>query len=277
MDGAFGHYERECRFYAELAAESPVRTPRPHFVAFEPGSRRFTLLLEDVAVARAGDQVAGLSARQAAEALAAIVPLHAHWWRSPRLERGWLTDHPGGATALEDTVRRSWPAYAAFAAGALTWESLAVGEALTRALPALRRRAAGRAPTLVHGDLRADNILFGADPVCLVDWQLAARAPGAFDVAFLLTSSLTPAVRRAHEEDLLRDYHRRLVQAGVADYPLSECVADYRLGALIGWCWPIVGVGLLDLEGARGAAVFRTWAERMAAAASDLDLAKLMD
>lgn len=276
MDAAFGHYEREFRFYREIAPTPAARAPLCHFAAFDPASRGFVLLLEDVQPAGPGDQLAGLDRDQAAAAIEAIAPLHALWWRSPALIRfDWLADRRR-VTALQAACQEFWPAYAVFVGNALGEEAGRVGQGLTEKVAILQDVAAARPPTLAHGDFRADNLLLDTSPPCIVDWQLVTRAPGAFDIAYLLTSSLTPKVRRASEMELLRLYHRLLIRHGIATYEFADCLADYRLGVLIGWCWPMVGIGMLDLADARGAAMFRAWAERMSAAAVDLDLAALL-
>ena len=76
-----GDYEREVRFYQELAASLPVRCPRcyaAHFIEDTQAraerrlrrdrGQRFVLLLEDMAPAQVGDDLAGASFAQAAAA-----------------------------------------------------------------------------------------------------------------------------------------------------------------------------------------------------------------
>ena len=66
------------------------------------------------------------------------------------------------------------------------------------------RRMRERPPTLVHADLRADNLLFGPvgtpDEVIIIDWQLAIRGMGAFDIARLMARGelLYRQGRKAH-------------------------------------------------------------------------------
>jgi len=277
MDAAFGHYRREFRFYIQIATEGGACAPRIHHAAFDEESGGFVIVMEDLVPATAADQVAGMSGEAAAAAIDAIAAFHARWWGVPLAgARAWLGDGAARARALEEQSRELWPAYEAFAGAALSANARSVGAALVERVAALAARAAGRPSTVIHGDFRADNLMFGAGPARIIDWQLTARAPGAFDIAYLLTSSLDADARRAAERSLIARYQRRLVEYGVAGYTLADAIADYRLGALIGWCWPIVGAGMLDLSDARGAALFRVWAARMSAAVDDLDLAALV-
>ncbi|MDO9444131.1 MAG: hypothetical protein Q7K37_02365, partial [Dehalococcoidia bacterium] len=68
-------YERETRFYLELAPDSPLRVPEPYFAAFE--GERTLLLLEDLGRLRQVDQVAGCMVAEAEAALDAAAGLHA--------------------------------------------------------------------------------------------------------------------------------------------------------------------------------------------------------
>ena len=60
--------------------------------------------------------------------------------------------------------------------------------------------------TIVHGDFRADNLLFGGDRVVVVDWQTVGLGPGPGDLSYLLGASLTPDDRRAQEAGLVDRY-----------------------------------------------------------------------
>ena len=54
------------------------------------------------------------------------------------------------------------------------------------------------------------------------------------DIAFFLGTNLDPEVRRTHEHELLRTYHRELIVRGVAEseYGWEQCWLDYRWGML---------------------------------------------
>ena len=61
--------------------------------------------------------------------------------------------------------------------------------------------------------------------------------PQVRDVCFFLGTNIEPAVRRAHEEVLLRTYHAELLAAGgPSSYTWEQCWRDYRLQL---W-WPLV-------------------------------------
>lgn len=93
-----------------------------------------------------------------------------------------------------------------------------------------------------HGDLWSNNILFvessdGLDPAAvIVDWQFSTWGNPMVDPAFLITSSMAPAVRRSEEQSLLAAYYDALnddikVEAG---YTFDSCLADYRSALVYG-------------------------------------------
>ncbi len=68
--------------------------------------------------------------------------------------------------------------------------------------------------TVLHSDLRLDNLLFGRPRVTVVDWHTVKVGPGLSDVSYFIGSSLAPEVRRDFECELVRAYHRHLASGG---------------------------------------------------------------
>ena len=193
-------YEKEVRFYQELAPALPMRTPRvlPRRHR-RRRRRRFVLLLEDLAPAEQGDQLAGCSVEVAAVAVAELVSLHAPRWGDPALrELDVAARRPRAAAAV--------PArHAADCCGTGFRERYAADLRPTCSRPATCFRPASTpylgptAPrTVSHGDYRLDNLLFAARtaPVTVVDWQTCGTAPAPSDVAYFLGAGLRADDRR---------------------------------------------------------------------------------
>ena len=252
MDAAMGLYEREARFYRELAGSVPVRTP----CCLHVGDGTSTpLLLEDLGGLRMGDQMRGLALSDAERLMDVLAALHARFWESPVLEQDWILS-PGegafagmvaqlvgsGMGALRERYSDRAPAGVldAVATAAPRW-----GEILERCAEGPR--------TLVHNDCRLDNVFFRADgePV-LVDWQVLARTRGTQDVGNLLAGSMDVEDLRASWEPLLRRYHDRLCGQGVRDYTWGECVRHYRQNILYPLGAGIALLGHLDIGDDRG-------------------------
>jgi hypothetical protein len=263
---AMRSYEIEVRFYQEVAGTVDIRTPRCDFAAIDLATGEFTLVLEDLAPAVQGDQLAGCTPDQAALALTELARLHAPRWGDPALrELEWLhRSSPERIGTGEVLLPQLFAGFAARYGARLEPEFLAVGERLVPLLPRYLR-AQPEPWAVQHGDYRLDNMLFGtADggaPLTVVDWQTAVHGPPLADAAYFLGAGLMPADRRRHEEDLLREYHGALRAGGVEGYGWDRCWDDYRRFTLAGFIMA-VGASMMVVQTARGDEMFLTMARR---------------
>lgn len=264
-------YAKEVAFYSELGHRVAVRTPACHYAAIEDGAR-FVLVLEDLAGARQGDQIAGCPTGHAEAALVNLAGLHGPTWGDTALAQlPWLgNDGSFTAEMLEPVMAMAADAFAERFAPELSPPEAAVLDA-ARELLAPWLFAHGERTAVVHGDYRLDNLLFpAADPtgVAAVDWQTVSMGPPARDVAFFLSTSLEVDDRRRHEADLVAAYHRALARHGVEGYTLEECLDDYRHELLQGPFIILLGrltAGVTE----RGDEMFRAMWRRSAAAIDD--------
>src|SRR5580658_10703071 len=199
-------YEIEVRFYREVAARIGARVPAVYLAEVEPETGWFTLLMEDIAGAAQGDQIAACSPGIAAAVLDEMAGLHAPCWEAPELEGlEWLnratTESDNFLAALLPSLL---PGFLERYSETLAPEHQQVCRFFVEHLPAyLRLRSGPR--TVSHGDFRLDNLLFQPDdprPV-VVDWQTAAWGGASVDVAYFIGGCLGTEDRRAHEQDLL--------------------------------------------------------------------------
>jgi hypothetical protein len=244
----------------------------------------FVLLLEDLSLTgRLGDQIAGCTLDDARVALVNLAKLHAAWWGNPRLdELHWLplgTDL--GRLSLEQAYPHGWqPAleqYGRF----FSSEVKAAAPTLNERLLALFNRFDDTPLTIMHADWRLDNFFFGSGDgdydFAVIDWQISNRGWGAYDVAYFMASNLTPEVRRAHGDALLRDYGRALFAHGVTDYSFERLQSDFRLSVALLLANTIGNLTSLDVTNERGAALFELILGRTAQAAADLDVLSAID
>src|SRR5439155_9185706 len=100
-----------------------------------------------------------------------------------------------------------WSGFVDRYGGALDAAQVALAERFGAALARWSGERQGPS-TVVHGDYRLDNMLFGSAtggyPVAVVDWQTCAHGPGASDASYFLGAGLPVDVRRRHQRDLLR-------------------------------------------------------------------------
>jgi hypothetical protein len=272
----FRSYEKEVRFYQELAGRLPVRTPRVHHAAIDPPTGSFVLLLEDLAPAEPGDQLRGCDVEVAAAAVAELVKLHAPLWDDPRLvQLDWLHGDPEGrATLLEGVLPMLWAGFQERYADRLLPHVKQAGDVFFAHTGG--RGAADRAHTVTHTDYRLDNLLIAPDgAVTVVDWQTCGTGVGPSDVAYFLGAGLHPDVRREVEEGLVRSYHDGLLAAGVTGYDWADCWLDYRRGTWSGLSMAVLA-SMSVKRTDRGDDMFLTMADRHARHALDLDAADVL-
>jgi len=224
-----GFYRSEVMFYRELAHRAVIRTPAVYVAEIDPDSGDFALLFEDMAPAKAGDHMQGCTVEDARRALSEAAKLHAATWNDAALERQpWLYVPPGAqGFYTTELVESSWDYFALTYGAQMDPAVMQVCERFVRV------HAAWNAPRAApkcfsHNDFRVDNMLFGGERICVVDWQTSAYLGTGMDVAYFLGSAFDRDTRRATERDLLRDYHAELLARGVQDYSFEHLLADYR-------------------------------------------------
>ena len=134
-----------------------------------------------------------------------------------------------------------------------------------------------RTQTLVHGDVRVDNVMFGPDdqhPVVLIDWQAVMVSNPLQDLAYLLSQNLTVDDRRAHEDELVRYYFDQLVALGVTGYTLEQCWDDYDVGVLYLLSYPLIIGGAFDPANERGKQLAEEVLRRSSQTVTDRGLAR---
>jgi hypothetical protein len=274
---AFRTYEIEASFYAEVAAGLPVSLAACYFAAYDPGPDEYIVLLQDLAPAEPGDQLAGLSADEAAAALEELAALHAAGWESDALAAlPWLNRNtPDSAALLASVVTQLYPGFRERFTGRVEPDTLPLIDAFVPRAPGyLGGIGADQPRTLVHGDFRADNLLFGRPRPFVLDWQTCSYGAAAGDLAYFLASSLQVPERQRHEQDLVGVYHGALTARGIG-LSWDDCWSGYRRSAFGGIVMDIVAAMVVE-QTERGDEMFAAMASRHARHALDLDALALL-
>jgi Ecdysteroid kinase-like family len=269
----FRFYEREVRFYEEIADQVELRTPKRYYSRFDHETCDYVLLMEDMHPARCGDQVAGCQPEEAATLLREMARFHATWWDHPRLSSlDWIAmvNDPVNQSA-EQAYQDAFEPFLKKFGDRLSPRSLAIAERFADKIIAIEDEIAKPPVTIAHGDLRYDNLYFGANGMAVADWQIVLRARGPYDVAYFMSQSVNPAERRASEMDILSGYHETLLEHGVKGYDFNQCFADYRTSAMFCLAYPVIAGGALDLANDRGAALVAAMLDRSVATILDLN------
>lgn len=276
----FDLYNREANFYRYLRRTCPTPAPRLLFSS-DPGAP-IVLLLEDLRHGLEVDLLTGCSLSQAAAVTSLLATTHAHFWNDPALlAHDWLPapNHQVILDLIEESSVRSWTTFHAQFGAHMPRPLRILGNRVSRDRTVLDRLSAPPW-TLVHGDMRAHNIIFNASdpakPLAVIDWQTATRARGPVDLASLFLTSLPPEQRRIAEHELLPEYHNALVKNGVRAYAYDECWRDYRLAAINQFSQVIALYALIDVNSKITDAVAASTGERLVTALVDLNLVDLV-
>lgn len=261
-------YEREFRFYRELAPTAPIRLPKSYGLERDPTTGAHIVLLEDLAGLEPGDQVRGLTPQQASDVVATIGRFHAAWWNSSDDESlEWIPRR----NIQRARYQAAWPRFRDKFARLLSNEAIRLGDQLEANFDSLLAEMEESPATIAHSDFRADNLLFDpnspTDPVVVLDWQLAIRGRGIMDVARLLCGSVATIDRAAHELALLKRWHEQLLRGGVGGYSFEQAADDYRRAALLCLYYPVTIHEAEEHAGPRGAALAHAQIERFFSAA----------
>ncbi|MBW2243926.1 MAG: phosphotransferase [Deltaproteobacteria bacterium] len=260
-------YLKELNFFRDLASDVSLRTPAIYHANSDgsEGAERFVLVMEDLRVhSRVFDQVDDNPDEPFMRKIAVeIAAMHAKYWESPEIRLPWLSPGSHRYVFTFDAACRQSPDRLLEFIG--LWRKMygrelfeeggaRESEAITRLLcgpeseiilDRISDRLSQRPHTLLHGDLRADNI-FRSDPslglgvddsaLTYIDWQLLGVGPPGIDFAQAWIHSLPTAVRRK-DTDVLRLYHERLVSLNPTAnaYSLDVLIEDYVLGLCLWW------------------------------------------
>lgn len=242
--GMNGAIEAEVRFYNGLRQQLDIEAPTPRFANFNPNTLNSIILLEDMTgQVSFCDHSTSISEQQIKEQLGMLATLHGKYYQSPQLtkelsylntwsdfftitanEAGFGPQAEVGFREARDVIPerlfkkadKIWPA---------TLASVAKHEQLPH--------------TVVHSDVHLKNWYKTADQhMGLTDWQCMCRGHWGRDIAYLLSTCLTTADRRAWEKDLIQLYLSELKDKGGAETSFEDAWKYYRqnlFGALAWW------------------------------------------
>ncbi len=273
-----GVYERELRFY-QLLADKVETAPLTFFSEFDSESGAFCLIIEDLSHMSPGDQIEGCTFEQALEVVSGAGRLHSQFWSEEiGSEVSWVPTFDGGTGYFERMHSVAWRRLGRAIQG-IPEGLLEVARRVGPRVSDVKARLSRTPVTLVHGDLRLDNVFFGqeqgGDGLKLIDWQAIRLGRGMYDLAYFLSTSVPVEMRRQYQTDLLEAYADTLSTHGV-DYTSSDRAEDF------GWALldivTFVGIigSTLDFQSPRGLELSETILSRLWAAIEDSSAVDLL-
>ncbi|MEM9226870.1 MAG: oxidoreductase family protein [Verrucomicrobiota bacterium] len=273
----YNTFEREIRFYREIAPKINLRVPKMYFAYAEHPC--YAIGLEDLSHCTPGDQLIGMPYDQVERVVRSLAKFQAMYWQNERLAAlDWMPTENNLERAFEES---HWQGFLRVLGKTVSPEGIAAGERFRHHIHWIETQINAAPKTLVHYDLREDNMLFGQpgtpDEFIIVDWQVTVRGCGAYDVARLMAGSETPQQRQGHQLEILRTWHDALLAHGVTGYSFEDALYHFKL-CLMSYCSiPVFFHEFLDLVGGeRNPKLLSAMAERGFAAVVELNATNIL-
>jgi aminoglycoside/choline kinase family phosphotransferase len=268
-------YRNELAFYRVLAPFVAARIPRCHYGAIDDSGLPFVLLLEDLAPAVQGDQIAGCTPAEADVAVRNLADAHGPLWDHPVLDE-FDASAPSDPSLLVQYMGWGTGEFIARYEDRLTARQVQLLHDFCSVVAGFKTNQPSDR-SVQHGDYRLDNLLFRTDdgvPTCaVVDWQTACVGAPVHDLSYFVATGLPVEQRRIHERALVDAYRARLQAHGV-ERSMDELWRDYRFGQGHGVIITVLGAVVAERT-ARGDEMFMAMIDRVCAALDDLDALEL--
>lgn len=273
-----GLYTKEVRFYRDLAQQLDVRVPATYAAEVNEDGSRFVLLFEDLAPEKGGNQLDSCAFDEACHAIRQAAALHAPSWRNaPILSLDWLQPQEAIAAQIRTLYPQAQAVFAERYADALEPEFMAVCSDLAASDAWLSRNHSKL--SLVHGDFRLDNMLFGigrgAEPIAILDWQTLSLGHPMTDIGYFMGCGIGDELRQRYEAELLDLYCSEMTARGVP-LTLDDIWRDYVIGALHGVSTAVFSAAFVERT-ERGDANFLSMARGACALALEHGSLKMLE
>ncbi len=245
-------YRREFVYYRDIAPHVWLRVPSLLYGDLDARGHRFVLVLEDLGGMEAIPQSAGVGIERARLAIREIAGFQGRFWDAA--DESALAACGAFLTTKQRRVMQSLYlltlplAFERFGELFMA-DTRRMAEAFGSAIDAHFAAVARGRKTVVHGDYRGDNVLFGGEGtnnIAVIDWQGCGIGCGMYDVAFFLATSVSIDDRRRVERDALHEYHDIVCRMGAENYSWNDCWRSYRQN-MLGTLMPMVlGAGGID-------------------------------
>ena len=274
----YSMYQREVEFYNNIAAHIDLRVPECYYATINTTDQSFVILMEDILDMRIGDQIQGCSSAEAEIVVKSIARFHASAWATDLP----LVSHNNSAQrdGMMGGFGVGWPVVCEQFPEFIPPNGAHLGQAIPAAVPKLLEEMCQPPISISHADVRLDNIFFGSNTsgegeIVLVDWQSVCTSAPEQDLAYFVTQSLNPEIRRA--TDWVALYYNELRDQGITNYSLDQCRHRFRVSALYLACYATIIAGTLDLANERGRTLGRTLFGNAMTALTDLNAFELLD
>lgn len=301
-----GLYEKEIRFYRDLSNKLEINTPQHYCsaldIADDPDEilerleglnklpmwligvlskaatwfvgktpRRYVLLIEDLSAHRMGDQNTGCNRQDTEQIIELMAKLHAQFWDDNELKStSWIAPTSSTSKVLHSMFL---PARRNIRNSDLGENQRELAEWLTENGVQISDTLGGETPTLLHGDVRLDNICFDDElhSLTLMDWQTMQAGPPGMELAYFVSATLPASSAEQEVNELISLYHQKFTEAGGV-ITLDRLKWQYQLAmlAMLHRILPQKYSGQTD-TGERGPEFFEDWLGKIFSRLSPVD------
>jgi len=254
-----GGYEREIRFYTEVASKSPLRTPEVVYTHIDKEQQQYILMMKDYSHCKKPDMSEGADEELAKIIINKLADFHARWWDANDLYSfPWI---PRMDTSTKASVVENYQSIINECVNTSGFESIfpqGTDEICRKIKEHLDWLVNIRNDnlTLQHSDFRIGNIFIDFDtpddPLVFYDWSGIRIGIGVCDLSYFLGWSLTTTTRRIVESELLRIYWEAISKQITTEYSHDEFLLDYLRGLLVMTFIPLFSFSRLDLSSLGG-------------------------
>ena len=247
-------HRREYVYYRDIAPHSHVRVPSLFYGDLDARSHRFVLVLEDLGGMEAIPQIDGVGVARARRAIREIAGFQGRFWEAtdePALAACGAFLTAGESRIMQTLYLLTLPVALERFGDLFTTDTRRLAEAFGSRIVAHFAAVAEGPTTVVHGDFRGDNVLFGSggqDDFAVIDWQGCGIGCGMHDVAFFLATSVSIEDRRRVERDAVSEYHDIVCRMGAKNFTREDCWDSYRQNMLDSLMAMVIGSGGMEMS-----------------------------
>jgi thiamine kinase-like enzyme len=311
-----GLYEKEIRFYRDLKPLLNIRAPSHYYSALDIADdwdvvrermeglnklpmwliavltkgvswligktpRRYALLIEDLSDYRMGDQMQACSDEDTRRVLCTIASLHGQFWKSEQLATmTWIAPVTLTSKIIQMMFQQSINKFLAANKHQMSDRQLQLIDWLTENGMALTEKLGEEPATLLHGDVRLDNVCFddANQEALLFDWQTMQSGPAGMDLAYFLSAAVPVDANESRINELIAFYYEQLQAKGV-EISLSRLRWQYELGMLgmVHRILPTLHTDQLDLGSDRGPKMMQQWVDKILAKLEHIQFETILD
>lgn len=256
--------------------------PKCFFAESNVATNEVCIIMEDLKLNHAPDNITGISTDEAFIATEGIAEFHSYWWNNPAMNNlRWLRSPRVLSGLTNRLLNKASESYLEMYSSEISLEFKRLVKGFPIKSKKLLLQISQPPITIGHGDFRPDNFFFKNDDsksrIIAIDWQLASKLRGITDISYLSAWGIPPNIRSLYEKHILNHYHETLAKNGILDYPMDQLKLDYKLGFLYALQVILIASFNLMENTSREIKLIKSVNKRMDAIVQDHNLLKLLN